>query len=213
MAKYKRSNAGDCVVSIALREGFRPDDVWQLTDNEHLRPDGDQDVPEVIANGEKVYLPEKVGHKEPGAADQRHKFRKPDVPIKLRVKLLDFAKPRANKHYLFEVEGEQREGKTDGEGILEEVIPFDATEASVRLTGDDEGEHFIFKLGALEPARKIAGAQARLHNLGYNTGPIDNLMGPITERALKIFQKDQDIEITGEIDQQTVKKLIEVYAC
>ncbi len=213
MAKYKRSSAGDCVISIALREGYRPDDVWSLTDNDHLRPDADKDIPEVIANGEKVYLPEKTEHEESGATDQKHRFRKPDVPLLLRVRLLDYAKPRANRDYIFEVEGEQRQGQTDRDGLLEEEIPFEATEARVRLKGNDEGEEFVFKIGYLEPARKLAGAQARLHSLGYNTGPTDNLMGPMTERALKIFQRDQELEITGELDENTVNALLDAHGC
>ncbi len=213
MAKYKKSCAGHCVVSIALREGFRIDDVWSLTDNDHLRPDADKDIPEVIANGQKIYLPDKAEHKESGSIDQKHRFRKPDIPIFLRVRLLDTGEPRASKAYLFEVDGIQRQGQTDATGLLEEEIPFDATEASVRLTGDDEGEEFIFKIGYLEPARKVAGSQARLHNLGYNTGPIDNLMGPMTERAIKIFQRDQELDITGELNDQTVDKLTETHGC
>ena len=96
---------------------------------------------------------------------------------------------------------------------MEEQIPFDAKEARVRLTGEDDGEVFVLKIGYLEPARTIGGAQARLHNLGYNPGPIDSLMGPRTERALKMFQHDQELEVTGELDEKTVHALIDMHAC
>lgn len=212
-AKHKRSGPGDCVVSIALREGFRIDDVWRLPANEHLRSDPARDAPEIVASGQKVFLPERSERAEPGPCDQKHKFRRSEIPVFLRVRLLDFGKPRANKDYLFKVEGEQRKGRTGDDGLVEEEIPFDATEARLLLTGDDQGEEFIFKVGYLEPASKVAGAQARLHNLGYNTGPIDNLMGPITERALKIFQRDQELEQTGELDDPTIDALVQAHGC
>ena len=213
MKKYKKACPGDCVVSVALSEGLVPDDVWNHPDNDHLRKDPDRDVPEIVKVGQKIHLPEKTERKEQRAQDEKHTFKKSDVPVHLRVTLLDNGEPRDNRDYVFEVNAQTRKGKTDDHGVLDEIIPFDATEATVRLKGEDDGETYIFKLGFLQPVHCLNGVQARLHNLGYNTGPVDNLMGPITERAIKVFQRDEELEITGEPNDETLDALLERHAC
>lgn len=212
MAKSRKAKCGDCVVSMALEEGLRPDAVWNHPENEHLR-EGAHARPEIIAPGQKVHLKELERSTEDGAMDSRHVFRRRDVPIRLRVRLLQCGEPRGNLAYQFEVAGEARDGTTDTDGLLDEIIPFDATEAMVRLTDEHEGELYVFKIGYLDPVECLSGVQARLHNLGYNPGPIDNIMGPRTERAIKVFQKDHDLTITGEPDDETMDALVEDHKC
>lgn len=212
MATWRKAKCGDCVVSMALEEGLRPDAVWEHPDNEHLRGE-DHARPEIIAPGQKVYLKERDRSTESREQDARHTFRRRDVPIRLRVRLLECGEPRAGLEYEFEVAGEVRTGATDADGLLDEIIPFSATEALVRPLGEHTGEMYCFKIGFLDPIGRLSGVQARLHNLGYNPGPIDNIMGPRTERAIKIFQKEHDIEITGEPDDATRDALVQAHGC
>jgi Putative peptidoglycan binding domain len=46
-------------------------------------------------------------------------------------------------------------------------------------------------------------AQARLARLGYYSGPIDGDFGPMTSRALRSYQADYGLPITGRLDSRT----------
>ena len=50
-------------------------------------------------------------------------------------------------------------------------------------------------------------AQARLARLGYYPGPIDGDFGPMTSRALRNYQVDYGLPITGRLDYQTRSSL------
>jgi hypothetical protein len=49
--------------------------------------------------------------------------------------------------------------------------------------------------------------QKRLAELGYEPGPADGIMGRMTKKAIKKFQKDNDLPPTGKIDNDTKNKL------
>ena len=53
------------------------------------------------------------------------------------------------------------------------------------------------------------GAQGRLRNLGYSVGAIDGVLGRRTDEALRAFQLDHGLEVTGELDDATRAKLAE----
>lgn len=72
--------------------------------------------------------------------------------------------------------------------------------------GDDEDE-YVLDLRHLDPASEVTGAQGRLRNLGYPCGDIDGVLGPRTKEALRAFQKDNALEVTGELDDATESKL------
>jgi Putative peptidoglycan binding domain len=46
-------------------------------------------------------------------------------------------------------------------------------------------------------------AQTRLARLGYYPGPIDGDFGPITSRAIRSYQADYGLPITGRLDRRT----------
>jgi hypothetical protein len=49
--------------------------------------------------------------------------------------------------------------------------------------------------------------QKKLKELGYNPGPLDGIWGKKTESALKRFQHDNSLSMTGKLDSVTRKKL------
>ena len=53
----------------------------------------------------------------------------------------------------------------------------------------------------------IYKVQKRLIELGYEPGPADGIMGKMTKKAIKKFQKDNDMPPTGKIDNDTKNKL------
>jgi osmotically-inducible protein OsmY len=54
---------------------------------------------------------------------------------------------------------------------------------------------------------QLKAAQEALKELGHYTGPIDGVMGPRTASALRKFQKDQGLPVTGRPDSETLAKL------
>jgi peptidoglycan hydrolase-like protein with peptidoglycan-binding domain len=69
-------------------------------------------------------------------------------------------------------------------------------------------------LGSLNPRDEtgdqgVSAVQARLANLGYWPGPLDGILGPRTQAALRLFQGDHNLEMTGEDDDDTVKALFD----
>ena len=58
------------------------------------------------------------------------------------------------------------------------------------------------------PAHDIVAAQQRLKDRGYYSGPVDGVIGPNTEAALRTYQRDQRLTVTGRLDSQTVRALM-----
>jgi N-acetyl-anhydromuramyl-L-alanine amidase AmpD len=48
--------------------------------------------------------------------------------------------------------------------------------------------------------------QQELKNQGYNTGPIDGIVGPRTRAALKAFQVKHGLDGTGKLDVKTLRE-------
>jgi len=54
---------------------------------------------------------------------------------------------------------------------------------------------------------KVYQAQKKLSELGYNPGPADGLWGKKTENALKRYQKENGMPVTGFLDTKVSEKL------
>jgi Putative peptidoglycan binding domain len=57
------------------------------------------------------------------------------------------------------------------------------------------------------PDKVIADVQAVLQEMGYYTGEVDGLLGPLTREALTAYQNDQGLATTAAIDQPTLDSL------
>lgn len=54
---------------------------------------------------------------------------------------------------------------------------------------------------------RIPRAQRTLATAGYNPGPADGIIGPRTRAALRAFQRDSGLPVTGELDAATAARL------
>ena len=61
--------------------------------------------------------------------------------------------------------------------------------------------------GAQPPDRVIADVQAELQQMGYYTGEVDGLLGPLTRQALRDYQADHGLMVTEVIDEPTLDAL------
>lgn len=53
----------------------------------------------------------------------------------------------------------------------------------------------------------VAAAQQALQKEGLNPGPIDGYMGPRTSAAVREFQQKQQLQVTGQLDPETLGRL------
>jgi hypothetical protein len=203
---------GECLSSIAQEYGFRDyKTVYQHGDNSELRKK--RPNPNVIYPGDKVVIPDRDPKEVSVATGKVHAFTVKTPGKLLRVKLLVNGHDAiANEPYELDVGGESFTGTTDGDGQIEQIVPIGATSAEVRLVG----RRLTLNLGALNPLRDtgdtgLSGAQARLHNLGFDAGPSDGILGPRTRGAAMLFQAEQGIPVTGKIDDATLGALAKQY--
>lgn len=57
------------------------------------------------------------------------------------------------------------------------------------------------------PAATLVRAQSQLARLGYYNGAIDGAFGPLTSNAIRQYQADYGLAITGRLDRATVQSL------
>ena len=165
---------------------------------------------EAHIKGDKVQL-----GKEP--KDQKKDDKDPEKktkPFKVQLTDADF-EPYAGKHYALFAEGARLEGETTGDGNIEVEIPETATLVDVTAWIDDyptgRRRTWQIKVSDLPPANEPEGALTRLANLGYYTGaPGPELTGD-GKSALAWFQKDHELEETGELDAATASELEKVH--
>ena len=53
----------------------------------------------------------------------------------------------------------------------------------------------------------VRSAQLALERSGIEVGPIDGVLGPLTEAALRKFQQQRSLQRTGRLDTETLKAL------
>lgn len=80
------------------------------------------------------------------------------------------------------------------------------------MMSHQEAVQFFKKVGNRKPKKfaydqTVLQAQKKLKELGYDPGRIDGIWGRKTERAVRRFQEDYGLLITGRLDEQTRKKL------
>lgn len=61
---------------------------------------------------------------------------------------------------------------------------------------------------APRPANDVDAAQQRLKDRGYYSGPVDGVIGPSTQAALRAFQRDVRLTVTGVLDPPTARALL-----
>jgi len=207
MAKQHKVKQGDCISSIAYKYGFFPDTIWNDSKNSKLKQD--RKNPNVLYTGDEVFIPDKREKTENCATEQRHRFRKKGALAKLRVRIQRNNKPVSNAEYTLDIEDKLYKDKTGDDGLIEQSIPPDALEG--KLTFHKANIEFNLQLGNLDPVEELSGVQARMKNLGFDPGPIDGKMGPRTRAALRDFQEFYELKETGQVDEETKKRMQDLH--
>jgi N-acetylmuramoyl-L-alanine amidase len=206
---------GECLTLIALRHGFsNPKDIYDHPDNAELRKS--RPNMNVLHPGDVVAVPEKEKKVVSCATHKRHRF-EVKLPKKKLVLVIvgNDGTPIEGVPYELAVADEVHTGTTDGSGKIEHDVPVTATAGTLRLA---KGAPAPVRIGSLNPMQStdddgVTGVQSRLHNLGYSPGPVDGRLGSRTRAAIRLFQGDNGLDPTGEIDGALMGKLEAAHGC
>jgi N-acetylmuramoyl-L-alanine amidase len=207
MGTYHTVKQGECLSSLAKRFGYVDfETIYDHAENaelKKLRPN-----PNIIFPGDVVYVPEHEIKELDRATEALHSFILESSKTLFRLRIKDSEdKAFANRPYELNVDDKVFDGKTDGDGRMEQEIPADARNGSVILykTSAKTGVVAVITLnfGHLDPVQEISGIQSRLNNLGFGSGRVDGKLGPKTKAALIDFQRKFGLSETGQPDEQT----------
>ena len=208
-----RVKQGDSLASLEETYGIPWQKIWYDDSNTDLR--SKRKDPNILLPGDQVHIPDKEKREETCSSGSKHSFKlscpRPILKICLRVRMVDGEEVILN-HEDYEIQfdvGQPKTGTTDGEGYIQESIPPRAKKASIAV--HSQNLTLPINLGHLDPIDHILGIQSRLNMLGYESGATDDNLGPLTEEAVKRFQKDKDLRVDGVPGPQTQNKLKEVF--
>jgi hypothetical protein len=134
---------------------------------------------------------------------------------KVRVRVLDaHREPMKNLPYKLDTGARVYEGQSNGDGVVEKMVPAEVEQATLSI-GDVTVPLLLGHLNPCDDTEDdgVSALQARLKNLGYQPGRIDGSLGPRTRAALRRFQSDQNLDVTGEADDATTKALLDNHGC
>ncbi len=165
---------------------------------------------DAIVKGSKVLL--NCSSRDPKEPDKEEK-KKETKPFGVELTDADF-EPYANKHYVLAAGGERIEGETDGSGKIQHDIPKDTELVDITLWIDEyptgKRKSYQIRVKALPPANTPEGAMERLSALGYYEGAPQPELTEEAKSALRWFQKDHELDESGELDDKTASELEKV---
>jgi hypothetical protein len=192
-----------------------PARIWNDAENERLR---EIRQPHLLRPGDEIYIPERRPRSEVRSTDKRHRFRRKVPKVWLRIAFMDeTGSPRKGAKYWLDIESEKKqyEGKCNSEGLLEVLIPPHVQRARLLLQPESvrpaEFETYELYIQALDPLDSLSGACARLNNLGLLTGTADDIDPGVAKAAISAFQAENELPVTGELDDRTQKALRKQY--
>lgn len=216
MAKWHTALQGECLSSIAEACGFYGHEAIYLhPENAGFRQQ--RPNPNILYPGDVLFIPDVDVKECVGASDQKHTFVMKRRLVRLRLRLEDdFHTLYAHTRYELRVGSAHWQGSTDGSGMVDQEIPTDAAEGEITIfpagVPADPAYTFPLQLGHLDPVEEDSGVDARLLNLGYGQEDAAGQLAPEARtEALKQFQAAQGLEASGELTDETRKRLRELH--
>ena len=125
--------------------------------------------------------------------------------------MVDPATGRINHVDILMTEGQQRTIAVPWSGV--KLFQDNGGNMTVSLTSRAAGEASpsagpITSAPSPAPMNDVAAAQQRLKDRGYYSGPVDGAMGPRTTAALRAYQRDHGLSVTGRLDSPTASALV-----
>jgi hypothetical protein len=189
--------------------------IWDAPQNAALKQK--RKNPHVLNPGDSVHIPDRQIQQFSAATEVRHRFRVKRERLWLRVALEDFlGKPLAGAKCELTLDGKPIELVADGGGRIETEIPPTAQDA-VLVVKDAasplKDKRLLLRIGDLTPVEEPSGQRARLSNLGYFLGLLDDPDPRLLQSAIEEFQCDFGLTVDGKCGAKTQAKLKQVHGC
>jgi hypothetical protein len=200
---------GEWMQQIAIKYGFPNwEKVWDHPKNSalvSLRKDS-----ELLHPGDKISIPDPQEIELSAASNKKHTFVKMLPKTTLKIKVQDERRqPIANTSWKITLGEQIFEGMSAANGLVEQQIPTAMGEGTLEIAT----HKFPLRIGHLDPIDEVEGVQKRLHNLGYDCGEINGVVGTKMVQTMKVFQEDNALNASGKVDQASKNKLKELYGC
>ena len=199
---------GDYLTKLAFQHGFRADDVWNAPENADLK--ARRESMDVLAPGDVLQIPDGPPPPLALSVGSSNQFKAVVPKVHVRVVLREADEPLANEPYRVEGLAEPVDARSGPDGAVELDVPIAVR--SLRLVLHERHVAFPILVGHLNPADTASGARQRLDHLGYYGWRVQRVAHRAAHahwdsKALRAFQRDQRLPITGELDDATVAAL------
>jgi Putative peptidoglycan binding domain len=215
MGKTITVGQGDTLLSIAYANGVHSwESVWNHARNEALRDK--RGNPQVLLAGDKVYVPglDELGDATEIDTGKTHTFvlRRPECFFTVYLKD-ECGEPYAGHRYKLTLGDDVFEGTTSPEGLVGHPAKPDVKTGELVLQRSDDPDDvctWSLEVGYLNPPDTVSGVKARLKNLGYYQGPVDDTLDDATREGIRDFRKHlgQDAP-SGDVDDELVAALLQ----
>jgi hypothetical protein len=192
---------GEHLRRLAFRCGTDPESIWSNPQNADLA--ARRKNMDLLSPGDVVYLPTEPPPPLEVTAETTNRYQAtiPTVPVKLTLAFSNG--PLANQPFDVRgmyADGEPVRGTTSAAGEVALEVPVHVREIEVRLTRI--GLVVPVRVGDLDPIEERSGVVQRLRNLGHLPayGDVDD---EALTRAIRAFQKAEELDSTGELDDKT----------
>lgn len=196
---------GEDVITVATEVGHLWKTIWDDRQNAELKRR--RGSPHVLLPGDRVHIPPIRLRSESGQTQKRHRFVRKGVPIRIQVRILGDGKPLKGEAYVLSIENRAKTGAVPDDGVVEaDIYPSDVS-GWLEVGEGASRQRYPLALGNLDPAHSPSGAAARLKNLGY----LEDDDPDAYEDALRAFQSDNKLSVSGTLDDTTARKLAEAH--
>jgi hypothetical protein len=181
---------GDHLAGIAKAFGFSDwRTIWTHPNNADLKKN--RQNPNVLYPGDLLYVPDRQVRQESCSTDNKHSFVKKASDLKLRLTLRDqYEQPIANASCSLILGASSDTVTTDGSGNIEVDIQPEDHDGILIIQNPEtpfENAQISFKIGDLDPVLETSGQVARLNNLGYFAGDLQQPIRRPSNRPWKSF--------------------------
>ncbi len=204
---------GDYLLKLAHHLGFDADAVWNDGANGELKEV--RKDPDMLQAGDILMVPDEPKKQLDLKAEQENNFVATVPKIAVSLAVTDDEEPLADEAYVVEGLGDDEGRTTDADGFVSFEAPVHVREVTVKFVNVDLA--FRIGIGELDPIDTDAGIRMRLTQLGYY-GPQLAGADQYVEKndaqlaaAIAAFQGAQGLEVTGDMDDATSDKLLEVH--
>ncbi len=210
------SPEGDHLAKIASAFGFSDwRTIWTHPNNADLKKD--RQNPNVLFPADLVYIPDRQLREESCSTDKKHSFVQTTSDLKLRLTLRDqYEQPIANASCNLILGARPNTVTTDASGKIEVDIQPDDHDGVLIIQNPETpfaSTPIPFTIGDSDPVLETSGQVARLNNLGYSAGDLQQPDPATFQSAVEDFQCDNNLTVDGICGPATQAKLKHEHGC